>query len=180
MKAISYSLLILFIALSLTSCKKLIDSIEPKDFVEKFYDQTLSHEWTVDSVRYTKYNESKILISDDIRTVGKIVFQKPIEAHNDPALNYGQGYMTHTYVQSGATVIDKKAYRLKNSGTEIKYLEITEKPANIASFKGIDAVIFDIQKLDKNTYHLYRYEHLQDSRTGQWQGYLRSIIKMHR
>ena len=88
--------------------------------------------------------------------------------------------MVHTYVKTGVTVVDKKAYRLKNSGTEIKYLEITEKPSNVVSFNGIDPVIFDIQQLDKNTYHLYRYEHLQDIRTGQWQGYLRSVIKMHR
>lgn len=180
MKAISYSLLALLIALNLTSCKKLIDSIEPKSFVDKFYDQTLNHEWTVDSIRYTKYDEGKKLISDDIRAVGKLVFQKPIATQDDPALYYGQGYITHTYVQGGTTVVDKKAYRLKNSGTEIKYLEITEKPTNANSFKGFDAVIFDIQQLDKNTYHLYRYEHLQDIRTGQWQGYLRSVIKMHR
>ncbi len=180
MKAISFSFLALLIAFNFISCKKLIDSIEPKSFVDKFYDQTLVHEWTVDSIRYTKYDESKKLISDDIRTVGKIVFQKPIESQSDPILYYGQGYMVHTYVKTGVTVVDKKAYRLKNSGTEIKYLEITEKPSNVVSFNGIDPVIFDIQQLDKNTYHLYRYEHLQDIRTGQWQGYLRSVIKMHR
>lgn len=180
MKAISYSFLTLLVALNFTSCKKLIDSIEPKSFVDKFYDQTLNHEWTVDSVRYTKYDESKKLISDDIRTVGKIVFQKPIEKQDDPILYYGQGYMIHTYIKGGSSIVDKKAYRLKNSGTEIKYLEIMEKPINVASFKGMDAVIFDIQQLDKNVYHLYRYEHLQDIKTGQWQGYLRTVIKMHR
>ncbi len=180
MKNISIPLLMILIALNFTSCKKLIDSIEPKSFVEKFYDKTLNHEWIVDSIRYTKFDESKKLISDDIRTVGKIIFQKPIQTESDPALYYGQGYMIHTYMQNGASVVDKKAYRLKNSGTEIKYLEITEKPTNSATFKGFNEVIFDIQQLDKNNYNLYRYEHLQDIRNGQWQGYLRSVIKMHR
>ena len=83
--------------------------MEPRSFVEKFYDITLNHEQTFDSVRYTKYDESKKLISDDRRTVGKIEFQKPIETENDPAIYYRQGYIIHTYVQSGLTIIDKKA-----------------------------------------------------------------------
>lgn len=180
MKVTSYSFLALLIALNFTSCKKLIDSIEPKSFVDKFYDKTLNHQWTVDSIRYTKYDESKKLISDEIKPVGKMVFEKPIEESNNAILYYGQGYMTHTYTQNGQTVIDKNAYRLKNSGTEIKYLELYYKPATAISYNGIESIIYDVQLIDKNTYHLYRYEHLQDIKTGQWQGYLRSVIKMHR
>lgn len=173
-------LFILVIGAGLVSCKKLIESIEPKSFVEKYYDQTLNHEWVVDSIRYTKFDESKKQISDEIKSVGKMVFEKPIEQQNDPVLSYGQGYMTHTYTMGGQTVIEKNAYRLKNSGTEIKYLELYFKPTAAPSFQGIESIIFDVQLINKNTYHLYRYEHLQDIKTGQWQGYLRSVIKMHR
>ena len=181
MKKISLCLVLsLAIFASLSSCKKLIDSIEPKSFVDKYYDLTLSHEWTVDSIRYTKFDESKKLISDESKPVGKMVFDKPIEESNNAILTYGQGYMTHTYTQNGQTVVEKNAYRLKNSGTEIKYLELYYKPANVASYSGVQSIIFDVQSINKTTYHLYRYEHLQDIRTGQWQGYLRSVIKMHR
>ena len=180
LKTSTHLVLMLVIVLSLLSCKKLIDSIEPKSFVDKYYDLTLKHEWIVDSIRYTKFDEAKKMVSDEIKPVGKMIFEKPIEESNNPILTYGQGYMTHTYTQNGQTIVDKKAYRLKNSGTEIKYLELYVKPAAATSYSGVQSIIYDVQLIDKNSYYLYRYEHLQDTRTGQWQGYLRSVIKMHR
>lgn len=175
-----YFLSLFVLLIHLTSCKKLIDSIEPKSFVDKYYDQTLNYEWVVDSIRYTKFDESKKLISDESKPVGKMVFDKPIEESNNAVLSFGQGYMTHTYTQNGQIVVEKNAYRLKNSGTEIKYLELYYKAATATSYSGVQSIIYDVQLINKNTYHLYRYEHLQDSKTGQWQGYLRSVIKMHR
>lgn len=180
LKTSIYLVLLLAIGSNLISCKKLIESIEPKSFVDKYYDQTLNHEWTVDSIRYTKFDESKKLVSDEIKPVGKMVFEKPIEESNNAVLSFGQDYMTHTFTQNGQTIVEKNAYRLKNSGTEIKYLELYYKPATATSYIGVQSIIYDVQLIDKNNYHLYRYEHLQDIKTGQWQGYLRSVIKMHR
>ncbi len=64
-KNIFITLIFSCLMLGFTSCKKLIESIEPKSFVEKFYDQTLNYEWTVDEFRYTKYDEAKVEISDE-------------------------------------------------------------------------------------------------------------------
>lgn len=157
----------------------LVEKLEPKDFVEVFENKIINKDWIVDSIKYTRTSEIGAFIYDSVKTVGKMRFKKHEDVANVVGIGPTQGLMFHTYLKDGITKTDTNAWNPHNSGTTIPYFDISY----VSVFPYINyelgyKVIYDIKEVSDNKFHLVRYERIQYN-NGQYDGYLRSVIKMH-
>lgn len=182
MKTYVYACVAFFFIVCIFSGCDLAEKLEPKDFVEVFYDKMAEKEWTVDSIRYTRYDAKGSLEYDNIRPVGKMIFypaeRLPANLKPDVVGTY-MGVMFHTYTDKGIQRTDTTAWQPKNSGTTIPYISLHHP--NYQAGPGVfTETIYDIKEVTDNSFVFIRDERIVDDRIGQYQGTLRSAYKMHR
>ncbi len=165
-------------AMFFTAC----DSID--DLLESPLGRSLNQvtkEWTVDTIRYVRYDLNGNILSDISQPTGKMTFEKlRPDGSNDPSITYNHGFVFHRYEENKVMKTDTSSWTYDvDADVKLKYIKMVYLDAKTKTYSG-GKTIYDVKEISDKQLYLYREEMLVDPKLGSTYGRAKSIMRMHR